>query len=81
MLQLSSGRTPRRVEISDFKGSKLINIREYYEKDDEWLPGKKVFVIAEVGEDSPDRTGSREFLLTSTNIRLSSKPFLHLTLS
>jgi hypothetical protein len=49
MLQLSSGRTPRRVEVSDFKGSKLINIREYYEKDDEWLPGKKVFLITEVG--------------------------------
>ncbi|KAE9378061.1 PC4-domain-containing protein [Stipitochalara longipes BDJ] len=39
--ELSSGRTPRRVEVSDFKGSKLVNIREYYEKDDEWLPGKK----------------------------------------
>jgi len=38
---LSSGRTPRRVEVSDFKGSKLVNIREYYEKDEEWLPGKK----------------------------------------
>ncbi|KAH8786157.1 putative RNA polymerase II transcriptional coactivator [Hyaloscypha finlandica] len=39
--ELSSGRTPRRVEVSDFKGSKLVNIREYYEKDEEWLPGKK----------------------------------------
>ncbi|KAH8685922.1 transcriptional Coactivator p15-domain-containing protein [Tricladium varicosporioides] len=38
---LSSGRTPRRVNISDFKGKKLINIREYYEKDGDWLPGKK----------------------------------------
>ncbi|KAG9780450.1 hypothetical protein KCU88_g3742, partial [Aureobasidium melanogenum] len=32
----------RRVTISDFKGKKLVNIREYYQKDNEWLPGKKV---------------------------------------
>jgi hypothetical protein len=32
----------RRVTISDFKGTKLVNIREYYQKDNEWLPGKKV---------------------------------------
>jgi len=38
---LSTGRTPRRIEISDFKGAKLISIREFYEKDDEYLPGKK----------------------------------------
>jgi len=38
---LSSGRNPRRVTLSDFKGSKLVSIREYYEKDDEYLPGKK----------------------------------------
>ena len=31
----------RRVTISDFKGKRLVNIREYYQKDDEWLPGKK----------------------------------------
>ncbi|KAJ4508529.1 hypothetical protein HRR78_006215 [Exophiala dermatitidis] len=31
----------RRVTISDFKGKKLVNIREYYQKDNEWLPGKK----------------------------------------
>ncbi|KAI1609194.1 transcriptional Coactivator p15-domain-containing protein [Exophiala viscosa] len=31
----------RRVTISDFKGKALVNIREYYQKDDEWLPGKK----------------------------------------
>ncbi|KAF4636986.1 hypothetical protein G7Y89_g1085 [Cudoniella acicularis] len=39
--ELSTGRNPRRVEITDFKGKKLINIREYYEKDGEYLPGKK----------------------------------------
>ncbi|CAG8972495.1 hypothetical protein HYALB_00001186 [Hymenoscyphus albidus] len=39
--ELSSGRTPRRVEISEFKNMKLINIREFYEKNDEYLPGKK----------------------------------------
>lgn len=32
----------RRVTVSDFKGKKLVAIREYYQKDDEWLPGKKV---------------------------------------
>lgn len=31
----------RRVTVSDFKGKKMISIREYYEKDGEWLPGKK----------------------------------------
>ncbi|KAL2394776.1 hypothetical protein ABEF95_000710 [Exophiala dermatitidis] len=31
----------RRVTISDFKGKTLVNIREYYQKDNEWLPGKK----------------------------------------
>ena len=32
----------RRVTISEFKGKSLINIREYYEKEGESLPGKKV---------------------------------------
>ncbi|EXJ73727.1 uncharacterized protein A1O5_03489 [Cladophialophora psammophila CBS 110553] len=31
----------RRVTLSEFKGKRLVNIREYYEKDKEWLPGKK----------------------------------------
>ncbi|EXJ94750.1 hypothetical protein A1O1_03147 [Capronia coronata CBS 617.96] len=31
----------RRVTISDFNGKKLVNIREYYQKDNEWLPSKK----------------------------------------
>lgn len=31
----------RRVTVSDFKGKKMIAIREYYEKDGDWLPGKK----------------------------------------
>ncbi|EPE27822.1 ssDNA-binding transcriptional regulator [Glarea lozoyensis ATCC 20868] len=39
--ELSSGRTPRRVEITEFKNMKLVNIREFYEKNDEYLPGKK----------------------------------------
>jgi len=39
--ELSSGRTPRRVELSEFKNNKLINIREFYEKDGKYLPGKK----------------------------------------
>lgn len=32
----------RRVTISEFKGKKMVNIREYYEKNGESLPGKKV---------------------------------------
>ncbi|KAF2234268.1 PC4-domain-containing protein [Viridothelium virens] len=31
----------RRVGISEFKGKRMINIREYYEKDGKSLPGKK----------------------------------------
>ncbi|KAI6248123.1 putative RNA polymerase II transcriptional coactivator [Erysiphe necator] len=39
--ELSSGKQPRRVEISEYKGAHLINIREFYQKDGEFLPGKK----------------------------------------
>lgn len=45
MPQLSNGKQPRRVEITEFKGSTLINIREFYEKDDEYHPGKKVLSL------------------------------------
>ncbi|KAF7119106.1 hypothetical protein CNMCM5793_008845 [Aspergillus hiratsukae] len=31
----------RRVTISSFRGKTLVNIREYYEKDGQELPGKK----------------------------------------
>ncbi|KAL4949147.1 PC4-domain-containing protein [Aspergillus filifer] len=31
----------RRVTISSFRGKTMVNIREYYEKDGEELPGKK----------------------------------------
>lgn len=34
--------TARRVTVSEFKGKKMISVREYYEKDGTWLPGKKV---------------------------------------
>lgn len=32
----------RRVTVSSFKGRTLVNVREYYEKDGQELPGKKV---------------------------------------
>lgn len=31
----------RQVRINEFRGRKLIDIREYYEKNGETLPGKK----------------------------------------
>jgi hypothetical protein len=32
----------RRVTISSFRGKTQVNVREYYEKDGQELPGKKV---------------------------------------
>lgn len=32
----------RRVTVNEFKGKYMVNLREYYLKDDEMLPGKKV---------------------------------------
>lgn len=32
----------RRVSVSTFRGKTMVNIREYYEKDGQELPGKKV---------------------------------------
>lgn len=32
----------RRVNVSSFRGRTMVNIREYYEKDGQELPGKKV---------------------------------------
>lgn len=32
----------RRVTVSTFRGKTMVNIREYYEKDGQELPGKKV---------------------------------------
>ncbi|KAF8865081.1 hypothetical protein BDZ45DRAFT_736723 [Acephala macrosclerotiorum] len=39
--ELSSGRNPKRLGASEFKGQTLIRIGETYEKDGEYLPGKK----------------------------------------
>ncbi|KAL5321803.1 hypothetical protein ACEPPN_009766 [Leptodophora sp. 'Broadleaf-Isolate-01'] len=40
--EISQGKNPRRVTVQEFKGHKLINIREYYEKDGEYKPSSKV---------------------------------------
>ena len=34
----------RRITVNEFKGKQMVNIREYYEKEDKMLPGKKVLV-------------------------------------
>lgn len=36
----------RRVTISSFRGKTQVNVREYYEKDGQQLPGKKVRIQA-----------------------------------
>jgi hypothetical protein len=36
------GQRTRRVQINEFKGKQLVDFREFYEKDDQMLPGKKV---------------------------------------
>lgn len=36
------GQRTRRVQINEFKGKQLVDFREFYEKDGQMLPGKKV---------------------------------------
>ena len=38
---LSNGKTSRKLAISSYRGAPTIHIREFYEKEGEWLPGKK----------------------------------------
>ncbi len=47
-LQLSA---TRRVGVSEFRGKRMINIREYYENNGQMKPGKKV-------RESPGRLGT-----------------------
>ena len=35
----------KRASVSDFKGKKFLNIREYYSKDGQWLPGGLPLVV------------------------------------
>eukprot|EP00282_Hemiselmis_andersenii_P046360 CAMPEP_0172092184 /NCGR_PEP_ID=MMETSP1043-20130122/25307_1 /TAXON_ID=464988 /ORGANISM="Hemiselmis andersenii, Strain CCMP441" /LENGTH=118 /DNA_ID=CAMNT_0012754889 /DNA_START=70 /DNA_END=423 /DNA_ORIENTATION=+ len=39
---ISQGRNQKRVTVSKFKGIVLVGLREYYEKDNKWLPGRNV---------------------------------------
>jgi len=39
----------KRVSISTFKGMAMVNIREYFEKDGEWLPTKKGISLTKDG--------------------------------
>jgi hypothetical protein len=41
-IRIQLGQRTRRVQINEFKGKQLVDIREFYEKDDQMLPGKKV---------------------------------------
>jgi hypothetical protein len=34
------------VQINEFKGKQLVDIREFYEKDEQMLPGKKVVLAS-----------------------------------
>ena len=45
-VQLGSKGT-RRVQLNEFKGMQLVDIREFYEKEEEMLPGKKVGLCSE----------------------------------
>ena len=37
----------KKINFIEFKGQKFVNIREYYEKDGEVLPGKKGICLKE----------------------------------
>lgn len=57
----------RRVTVSTFRGKTMVNIREYYEKDGQELPGKKVGYILLIYAFSPDShiTHAMDMILTS----------------
>lgn len=54
--------------ISDFKGTTMISIREYYEKDGDFLPGKKVscFLLSQASHRFLENAGD----LDSRSIRI-----------
>ena len=65
----------RRVTVSEFKGKRMVNIREYYEQNGKTLPGKKVDIILLIqtfgGVQSQWLTVTREYCCQWTNIRHS----------
>lgn len=68
----------KRAEISSFKGMTLLSLREFYEKDGTWLPGKKgisltksqVESLLEASSRLSDALASRD---TSVSVALSAR--------
>lgn len=55
----------RRVTISSFRGKTMVNVREYYEKDGQELPGKKVSSALMLSPNSrPHGVGVRTTLMS-----------------
>ncbi|VUG19100.1 DEBR0S4_10506g1_1 [Brettanomyces bruxellensis] len=46
-IQFELGAERRRVTVRKFRNMKLVDIREYYQKNEEWLPGTKGISLTE----------------------------------